>query len=103
MTGTIKFELKKSFFKFYWLKFELITLAKNELVEAMDPTVDPCQDFFQYACGGWIKKNPIPASKSSWSQFDMMNRKLVNILQGELGNTDFEFQPFVTEISTLKM
>lgn len=33
----------------------------------MDTTVDPSQDFFQYANGGWIKKNPIPAAYGSWS------------------------------------
>lgn len=42
----------------------------------MDPTANPCEDFFQYACGGWIKKNPIPASKSSWDQMDFLNDDL---------------------------
>ncbi len=35
-------------------------------VTTMDPSVDPCTDFFQYSCGGWLKKNPIPADKTSW-------------------------------------
>lgn len=33
----------------------------------MDTTVDPSQDFFMYANGGWIKNNPIPAAYGSWS------------------------------------
>src|SRR5689334_2361218 len=32
----------------------------------MDTTVSPGEDFFQYANGGWIKKNPIPGEQSSW-------------------------------------
>jgi putative endopeptidase len=35
-------------------------------VNSMDPSVDPCTDFFTYSCGGWLKKNPIPADKTSW-------------------------------------
>jgi endothelin-converting enzyme/putative endopeptidase len=32
----------------------------------LDEKVDPCNDFFRYACGGWIDANPIPADESSW-------------------------------------
>ena len=38
----------------------------DALVINMDTTVSPAQDFFQYANGGWIKNNPIPAEQSSW-------------------------------------
>src|SRR5215813_8178905 len=38
-------------------------------VTSMDRTVDPCVDFFQYACGGWVKSNPIPPEKSSWAVY----------------------------------
>jgi endothelin-converting enzyme/putative endopeptidase len=37
--------------------------------KAMDKGADPCVDFFQYACGGWIKANPIPADRSRWSVY----------------------------------
>ncbi len=36
-------------------------------VTSMDKAVDPCADFYTYACGGWQKKNPIPPDHSSWS------------------------------------
>ena len=31
-----------------------------DLVEQMDRTVDPCQDFYQFACGGFINKTVVP-------------------------------------------
>lgn len=40
---------------------------KDILAENMDTTVDPAVDFFKYVNGGWIKKNPIPASEKGWS------------------------------------
>ena len=38
-------------------------------VAAMDPSADPCQDLYQYACGGWMKNNPIPGDQASWSVY----------------------------------
>ena len=42
-------------------------VAKTDVLASnMDTTVNPGTDFFDYANGGWIKKNPIPAEQSSW-------------------------------------
>src|SRR5271156_4561864 len=41
-------------------------------VTSMDRSVDPCGDFFQYSCGGWIKSNPIPPDQSSWDTYSKM-------------------------------
>ncbi|XP_035206778.1 neprilysin-1-like isoform X1 [Stegodyphus dumicola] len=54
------------------------------LLNAMDQSSDPCDDFFQYACGTWNKLHMIPQDRSSISTFEVMADDLQVILKGLL-------------------
>jgi putative endopeptidase len=49
------------------------------LAANIDPTVDPGVDFFAYANGTWLARNPIPASESSWTIGHLVNEELYAI------------------------
>src|SRR6185436_16659517 len=38
-------------------------------VTSMDRTADPCDDLYQFSCGGWIKNNPIPPDQTRWDVY----------------------------------
>ncbi|MES2267991.1 MAG: M13 family metallopeptidase [Bacteroidota bacterium] len=48
------------------------------LINNIDKSVKPGDDFFKYANGAWLKKNPIPAAYSSWSIFNLVQEDLRN-------------------------
>jgi len=55
--------------------------APDFLAENIDTTINPAGDFFLYANGGWIKKNPIPADQSRWSVGSLINLDIYNRLR----------------------
>jgi putative endopeptidase len=65
-------------FLLLWFVAALLPGAAQKTLKAfnpnlMDTTVDPCENFFQYSCGGYLKQTPIPADESSYGQFDELN------------------------------
>uniref|UniRef100_A0A674EIK0 Membrane metallo-endopeptidase-like 1 n=1 Tax=Salmo trutta TaxID=8032 RepID=A0A674EIK0_SALTR len=52
------------------------------LLQNMDATVEACQNFYQYACGGWLERHVIPETSSRHSVFDILRDKLEIVLKG---------------------
>ena len=76
----------------------LMTMAQEPLSSGLDRTdfdtsARPGDDFYQYACGGWMTKNPLPAAYSRYGSFDRLqenNDKRINGILSELLNNSYE-------------
>ncbi|HEY1547373.1 MAG TPA: M13 family metallopeptidase [Kofleriaceae bacterium] len=51
---------------------------------SLDRTADPCVDFYQFACGGWMAKNQIPADRARWGRLAEIDERNKAALQGLL-------------------
>lgn len=63
---------------------ECVALAKM-MTESMNPDVDPCENFYEFACGNWAKQNPLPEGKDIWGPLSkataVVNNRLLDILK----------------------
>ena len=76
----------------------LMAMAQTPLGSGLDVTdfdasVKPGNDFYEYACGGWMKKHPLPAAYSRYGSFDKLqedNDKRINAILSELQQNTYE-------------
>ncbi|XP_048417514.1 membrane metallo-endopeptidase-like 1 isoform X2 [Stegostoma tigrinum] len=58
--------------------------AAARIIQNMDPSASPCEDFYRYACGGWLNRHIIPETSSRYSIIDILSDELEIILKGVL-------------------
>ena len=51
------------------------------MIDVMDTKIDPCNDFYEYACGGWLKSVPVPESRTRYSRFDELSEQNSEVLK----------------------
>jgi putative endopeptidase len=62
-------------------------------VPSMDKGADPCGDFYQFSCGGWMKNNPIPADQARWSVYGKTTNENAQFLWGILDEVSKDDSP----------
>ena len=87
----------------------LMTMAQGNLGSGIHPedfnkNVRPGDDFYEYACGGWMKNNPLPAAYSRYGSFDRLgeeNNKRINGILKELQSNTYQKGTIEQKLSDL--
>lgn len=61
----------------------LFCLSALNLLESMEWTVDPCEDFYAFTCGGWMLRNPADSSAAFTDHFAKINYRVIQATQRE--------------------
>ncbi len=83
------------------------SMAQNKsgiLLKNLDKSVRAQDDFYEFACGGWMKNNPLPAAYSRFGSFDQLaldNNKRINNILTELQKGAYEKGTLEQKISDL--
>uniref|UniRef100_UPI00358F17BC endothelin-converting enzyme 2-like n=1 Tax=Myxine glutinosa TaxID=7769 RepID=UPI00358F17BC len=63
-------------------------MASGVLIRFLNRSVDPCDDFYTFACGGWLRDNPRPPKEDRWGQFEVLKMNNLNSLHKLIGNSE---------------
>lgn len=59
-----------------------LAFIAGSILSKMDRSVSPCQDFYTFSCGGWLKENPIPEDSSSYGIYPWLRQHVDIKLKG---------------------
>lgn len=66
------------------LLFKIIFILAAAILNNINENVEPCENFYEFACGGWLKKQLIPDDRSSVSVFSLLQDDLDQLLRCKL-------------------
>ncbi|HEX7285740.1 MAG TPA: M13 family metallopeptidase [Candidatus Angelobacter sp.] len=83
---------------------KIVARPKSFDLNALDKTADPCEDFYQFACGNWRKNNPIPSDQSRWGRFGELaeyNRQIVHEILEKAADKNQKRDPVTQKIGDM--
>lgn len=65
---------------------QLLPFIAAMLATSIDARINPCDNFYEYACGNWAKDHPIPVDREEWSHWAFLNTLMTEKLNGKQVN-----------------